>query len=82
MINYIFNIIKMISPQDRLWMRYDQGLRMGQGSIVSPSYKYEGYMRGKMLPRGSDGRHVELENRRREQKHAENVRLIHDRPFN
>ena len=71
----------MISPMDRLWMRYDQGLRTGQGSFPKPVYKYEAYMRGQMLPRGADGRHIELEARRREQKHAENVRLIHDRPF-
>ena len=45
---------------DRLWMRYDQGLRTGQGSFPKPVYKYEGYMRGQMLPRGADGRQNEF----------------------
>ena len=61
--------------------RWNNGIRSNQSRLVVPIYRYEGYMRGVKLPRGSDARHIVLENRRRETKHGENVRLIQDRPF-
>ena len=65
-------------------IRWDRGIRWGpsQGNgYIGNGYRFEGYMRGEKLPRGADGRHIVLENHRRNQKHAENVRLIQDRPF-
>ena len=63
-------------------LRYNLEPRLDVNSFVTPVYKYDGYMRGVRLPRGSDDRHIVLEDKRRDQKHAENNRLIMDRPFN
>jgi hypothetical protein len=62
-------------------LRYNLAPRLAVGGIPVPVYKYEGYMRNQMLPRGADPRHIKLENRRRQQKQAENVSLIQDRPL-
>ena len=62
-------------------LRYNLEPRLDVNSFVTPVYKYEGYRRSVILPRGSDNRAVVLEDRRRQQKHAENVSLILDRPF-
>ena len=62
-------------------LRYNLAPRLAVGSLVTPVYKYQGYISGQKLPRGSDNRHIVLEDRRRDQKHAENVPLIQDRPF-
>lgn len=62
-------------------LRYNLAPRLDVGSFVVPVYKYQGYLENRMMPRGSDSRHIVLENRRNHQKDAENVRLIQDRPF-
>ena len=62
-------------------LRYNLKPRLEQNSLVVPIYKYQGYLENRMMPRGSDSRHIVLENRRNVQKDAENVRLIQDRPL-
>ena len=63
------------------WLRYNLGIRNSQGGLVSGVYKYQGYIQDKIMPRGADPRHIELEKRRREQKVADNVSIIQDRPL-
>ena len=62
-------------------MRYDTQPRLDVNDFVTPIYRYEGYVRNEVLPRGSDARHQVLESRRQMQKVAETNRLILDRPF-
>tara|TARA_R110000822_G_scaffold125402_3_gene260160 strand:+ start:596 stop:814 length:219 start_codon:yes stop_codon:yes gene_type:complete len=63
-------------------LRYNLNPRLEVNDFVTPIYRFQGYIENRMLPRGSDSRHIVLENRRAIQKDAENVRLIQDRPMN
>ena len=63
------------------WMRYDLDPRLDINDFVTPIYRYEGFVRNKILPRGTDSRNSELEGRRQLSKSAEINRLILDRPF-
>tara|TARA_R100000951_G_C2598629_1_gene167456 strand:+ start:698 stop:913 length:216 start_codon:yes stop_codon:yes gene_type:complete len=63
------------------WERYNQEPRLEINDFVIPIYRYHGYLKNRMMARGSDERHVELENRRNHQKQADNNRLILDRPL-
>ena len=63
------------------WRRYDTQPRLDVNDFVIPIYRYEGYVRNQILPRGMDERHQRLEERRQLTKAGEVNRLILDRPF-
>jgi len=63
------------------WMRYDTRPRLDINDLVTPIYKYTGYVEQAILPRGMDARHQVLEERRQISKAGEVNRLILDRPF-
>tara|TARA_Y100001937_G_C6929310_1_gene245284 strand:+ start:58 stop:273 length:216 start_codon:yes stop_codon:yes gene_type:complete len=63
------------------WMRYDTRPRLAVGSIVTPIYKYTGYVEQAILPRGMDARNQALEGRRMISKAGDVNRLILDRPY-
>ena len=62
-------------------LRYNLDPRLNHNNLVAPILKYQGYIQNRMLPRGSDSRHIVLEQRRAFSKDAENVRIIQDRPL-
>ena len=63
------------------WRRYNQEPRLDVNDFVIPIYRYEGYVRNQILPRGMDERHQRLEERQQLTKAGEVNRLILDRPF-
>ena len=63
------------------WMRYNQAPRLSVSDLVVPIYRYEGYVRNQILPRGMDERHQRIEERRQLTKAGEVNRLILDSPF-
>lgn len=63
------------------WERYNQEPRLDINDMVIPIYRYHGYLKNQKMPRGSDERNVKLEERRNNQKQADNNRLILDRPL-
>jgi len=63
------------------WERYNQDPRLEINELVIPIYRYHGYLKNMKMARGVDERNVELENRRNNQKQADNNRLILDRPL-
>jgi hypothetical protein len=71
----------MSSLEPIQWRRYDQSPRTDINDLVTPIYRYTGYVEQAILPRGMDARHQRLEGRRMLSKSAEINRLILDRPF-
>jgi hypothetical protein len=82
------NVSRAIHLNQKHTRRYnmDKDRFMGGGSIgkpVVPIYKQNHLLQPdwEHIQRGSDDRHIELENRRQQQFKANSVRLIHDRPL-
>jgi len=63
------------------WKRYDLNPRLDINSMVTPIYRYQGYVENEILPRGMSSRNIRLEERRMLTKAGEINRLILDRPF-